>query len=34
MRKTIVVAGALDTKGREFAFLKEFIQKEVTQLCD
>ena len=28
MPKTIVVAGALDTKGREFAFLKELIQKE------
>jgi uncharacterized protein (UPF0261 family) len=28
MTKTIVIAGALDTKGQEFAFLKELIEKE------
>lgn len=28
MEKTIVITGALDTKGREFAFLKELIEKE------
>jgi uncharacterized protein (UPF0261 family) len=28
MDKTVVIAGALDTKGREFAFLKELIQAE------
>ena len=26
MTKTVVVAGALDTKGREFAFVKELIE--------
>lgn len=28
MGKTVVITGALDTKGREFAFLKELIEKE------
>lgn len=28
MTKTIVIAGALDTKGQEFAYLKDLIQKE------
>lgn len=28
MGKTIVITGSLDTKGREFAFLKELIEKE------
>jgi uncharacterized protein (UPF0261 family) len=28
MEKTVVITGALDTKGREFAFLKELIEKE------
>jgi uncharacterized protein (UPF0261 family) len=28
MRKTVVITGALDTKGKEFAFLKELIEKE------
>lgn len=28
MAKTIVITGSLDTKGREFAFLKELIEKE------
>ncbi len=28
MEKTIVIAGTLDTKGQEFAFLKELIEKE------
>ena len=28
MRKTVVITGSLDTKGREFAFLKELIEKE------
>ena len=28
MGKTLVITGSLDTKGREFAFLKELIEKE------
>jgi uncharacterized protein (UPF0261 family) len=28
MGKTVVITGSLDTKGREFAFLKELIEKE------
>jgi uncharacterized protein (UPF0261 family) len=28
MRKTVVLTGSLDTKGKEFAFLKELIEKE------
>ena len=28
MGKTVVITGTLDTKGREFAFLKELIEKE------
>lgn len=28
MEKTVVITGSLDTKGREFAFLKELIEKE------
>ncbi len=28
MGKTIVITGSLDTKGKEFAFLKELIEKE------
>jgi uncharacterized protein (UPF0261 family) len=28
MEKTLVITGSLDTKGREFAFLKELIEKE------
>jgi uncharacterized protein (UPF0261 family) len=28
MEKTVVIAGSLDTKGLEFAFLKELIEKE------
>jgi len=31
MGKTVVVAGTLDTKGQEFAFLKELIEKEGLQ---
>lgn len=31
MRKTVVITGSLDTKGREFAFLKELIEKEGLQ---
>jgi uncharacterized protein (UPF0261 family) len=29
--KTVVITGSLDTKGREFAFLKELIEKEGIQ---
>ena len=28
MTKTVVIVGALDTKGKEFAFIKELIEKE------
>jgi uncharacterized protein (UPF0261 family) len=28
MRKTVVLTGSLDTKGKEFAFLKDLIEKE------
>ncbi|MBN1486179.1 MAG: Tm-1-like ATP-binding domain-containing protein, partial [Anaerolineae bacterium] len=28
MAKTVVIVGALDTKGHEFAFVKELIEKE------
>jgi uncharacterized protein (UPF0261 family) len=28
MNRTVVITGSLDTKGREFAFLKELIEKE------
>ena len=28
MGKTVVIAGSLDTKGKEFSFLRELIQKE------
>src|SRR5512136_2818715 len=28
MGKTVVIAGSLDTKGKEFSFLKELIRKE------
>lgn len=28
MGKTVVIAGALDTKGKEFAFIKDLIEKE------
>ncbi len=28
MTKTVVIAGALDTKGQEFGFVKELIEKE------
>src|SRR5512143_126813 len=31
MEKTIVITGTLDTKGQEFAFLKELIEKEGIQ---
>jgi uncharacterized protein (UPF0261 family) len=31
MGKTVVITGSLDTKGREFAFLKELIEKEGLQ---
>jgi uncharacterized protein (UPF0261 family) len=31
MRKTVVITGALDTKGKEFAFLKGLIEKEGLQ---
>src|SRR5512143_2054695 len=31
MQKTVVIVGALDTKGREFAFLKELIEKQGLQ---
>src|SRR3970040_480664 len=28
MPKTVVIVGALDTKGKEFAFIKDLIQKQ------
>ena len=28
MAKTVVIVGALDTKGQEFAFVKELMKKE------
>ena len=28
MKKTVVIVGALDTKGKEFLFVKEMIEKE------
>lgn len=31
MKKTVVITGALDTKGQEFAFLKELIEKAGLQ---
>jgi uncharacterized protein (UPF0261 family) len=31
MGKTVVITGSLDTKGREFAYLKELIEKEGLQ---
>ncbi|MCB0213419.1 MAG: Tm-1-like ATP-binding domain-containing protein [Anaerolineae bacterium] len=31
MTKTVVIAGALDTKGQEFAFVKDLIEKEGLQ---
>ena len=31
MGETVVIAGSLDTKGKEFAFLKELIEKEGLQ---
>jgi uncharacterized protein (UPF0261 family) len=31
MKKNIVIIGTLDTKGQEFAFLKELIEKEGFQ---
>ncbi|MCB0198004.1 MAG: Tm-1-like ATP-binding domain-containing protein, partial [Anaerolineae bacterium] len=31
MTKTVVIAGALDTKGQEFAFVKDLVEKEGLQ---
>ncbi len=29
--KTVVIVGALDTKGKEFAYVKELIEKEGSE---
>ena len=36
MQKTVVIVGALDTKGKEFLFVKDLIEKEAltTRVVD